>query len=159
MPDLPKYFWLGKGYSLNPTDQYLALQAMRYYRAKDYESDLLVGNYHNGPLSVYIPFGTFGTMAFVAFLGLSLRALYRNYRYGREELKNYNRFLFGFFLSRIIFFVAVFGSFHSDLYILTGIIGLSVALNHGVSQAAAPIRRPVTFRGQLAFGDSRPHPA
>ena len=151
LPDLPKYFWLGKGYSLNPTDLYLSQQAMRYGRAPDYQSDLLVGNYHSGPLSTYIPFGVFGAITFVAFLGLALRALYRNYRYGRDELKSYNRFLFAYFLSRTIFFVAAFGSFHSELYIFTGIMGLSVALNHGVCRQPALVQRPVVFRGRMEF--------
>ncbi len=151
IPSLPKYFWLGKGYSLNPTDLYLSQQAMRYSRAPDYESDLIVGNYHNGPLSIYIPFGIFGTIAFFAFLGLALRALYRNYRYGRDELKIYNRFLFAYFLSRTIFFIVAFGSFHSELYIFTGIMGLSVALNHGVCRKPVSAKRPVVFRGRMEF--------
>lgn len=124
---------------------------MRYSRAPNYESDLLVGNYHNGPLSIYIPFGIFGTIAFFAFLGLALRALYRNYRYGRDELKIYNRFLFAYFLSRTIFFMVAFGSFHSELYIFTGIMGLSVALNHGVCRKPVSAKRPVVFRGRMEF--------
>ena len=151
LPDLPKYFWLGKGYSMNPTDLYLTQQAMRYGRSPDYANDLIVGNYHSGPLSIYIPFGVFGTITFVAFLGLALRALYRNYRYGRDELKFYNRFLFGYFLSRTIFFMVAFGSFHSELYIFTGIMGLSVALNHGVCRQPVLVQRPVVFRGRMEF--------
>jgi len=149
VPHLPDYFWLGKGYAINPTDMYLAQQAGLRGRGDTRDAVIVTGDYHSGPLSVYIPFGFFGSLAFLCFLGTSLRALYLNSHHGVAELRNINRFLFAFFFGKAIFFFAVFGSIASDLYQFTGIIGLSVALNRGVARAPAgastrpvPLKRP-----------------
>lgn len=149
IPQLPNYFWLGKGYAINPTDMYLSQQAMLRGRTDSRETVMLMGDYHSGPLSVYIPFGFFGSLAFLCFLATSIRALYLNAKYGVAELRTINRFLFAFFCGRTIFFFLVFGSIASDCYQFTGIIGLSVALNRGVAKAPArassrpvPLKRP-----------------
>ena len=151
VPEIPQYLWLGKGYSINPTDLYLSEQAQRYHRTTDYDSYALVGNYHSGPLSVIIPFGVFGTLAFLAFLAASFRVLRLNYQYGPRELRIYNRFFLAYFCSKLIYFVVVFGSLFSDLYIFTGLIGFSVALNHGVCRRPVLVQRPVVFRGRMEF--------
>jgi hypothetical protein len=149
IPQLPNYFWLGKGYAMNPTDLYLAQQAALRGRSDSRESVMLTGDYHNGPLSVYIPFGSMGSLALLCFLVTSLRALYFNAKYGVAELRNINRLLFAFFLGKSIFFFVVFGAIASDLFQFSGIIGLGVALNRGVAKAPAvassrtgPLKRP-----------------
>lgn len=148
-PDLPNYLWIGKGYALNPTEIYLADQAARRGKAAGYSGYITTGDYHNGALSVYVPFGSFGMLAFIAFLVVGLRALYRNLRYGPEELRTHNRFFFTFFLAKAIFFFALFGSLASDLYQFTGILGFAVALNHGVHRQPALAAAPqVAFRRQ-----------
>ena len=149
--DLPKYFWLGKGYALNPTDLYLADQAQLRRRTAGHESAVLVGNYHSGPLSVYVPFGIWGSVAFLAFLTVSLRALHLNYLYGSQELRTLNRFLFAFFIGRIIFFFAVFGALASDFYLFTGIVGFSIALNKGICSKPVLVPQPVQFRRDLTL--------
>ena len=151
VPEIPQYFWLGKGYSINPTDLYLAEQAQRYYRTTQYDSFALVGNYHSGPLSLIIPFGVFGVLSFLAFLVAASRVLYLNYCYGSVELRTYNRFFYAYFCSKIIFFFIVFGSLFSDLYVFVGIVGFSVALNNGVCRKPALVQRPVVFRGRMAL--------
>lgn len=151
VPDLPKYFWLGKGYTLNPTDLYLAEQARLRHRVADHESALQAGSYHSGPLTVYVPFGAPGTLAFLIFIAAALRTLYQNYRYGDEQLRTYNRFLFYYFLARVIFFLTAFGDFSGDFYSFTGTVGLSVALNKGVRRKPAPVTRPVVFRGSISM--------
>jgi len=148
-PELPNYFWLGKGYSINPTDLYLAQQAMLRYRVPSYEEALLVGNYHSGPLSIYVPFGSLGSLTFLAFLAVSIRALYLNFRYGREELTIINRFLFSFFCAKTIFFFFFFGAFSTELFLFTGVVGLSVALNKGICQRTVLAQRAVVFHGPL----------
>jgi hypothetical protein len=149
IPQLPNYFWLGKGYAINPTDMYLANQAALRGRADSRESVMLTGDYHSGPLSVYIPFGFFGSLAFLFFLAVSTRALYLNSKYGVAELRNINRFLFAFFLGKAICFFLVFGAIATDLYQFTGVVGLGVALNRGMAKAPAlsatrpvPLKRP-----------------
>jgi hypothetical protein len=160
LPDLPKYFWLGKGYSLNLTDQYLAFEAQRRYRVPNYYTALQAGNYHNGPLSVYVPLGSLGLLAFVALLWVSIRALYLNSRYGAEELRTINRLLFAAFVGRSIFFIFGFGAIAVELYIFTGIVGLSVALNRGICRKpAAPLPAPVRLRGGFVTGGAEPRPA
>lgn len=149
LPDLPKYIWIGKGYALDPTQIYLTHQAELRGRVAGWETTKLVGDYHNGPLSVFVPFGSFGLLAFLAFLGVSLRALLANYRHGDPALKNINRFLYAFFLAKAIFFFAVFGSFHSDLPQLIGPLGLCIALNGGICRKPQTAPRPVVFRGNL----------
>ncbi len=149
LPELPKYFWIGKGYSVNPTDLYLAQQAALRGRAAQHSGSLAAGDYHNGPLSVYIPFGSFGCLAFLAFLGAGLRALSLNYRYGNPALEKTNRFFFAFFLTKIIFFFSVFGSLYSDLPQLVAPLGLCIALNGGICRKPATVSKPVVFRGNL----------
>jgi hypothetical protein len=159
-PDLPKYFWLGKGYSLNVTDQYLAIEAQRRYRVPNYYTALQAGNYHNGPLSIYIPLGSMGLLAFVAFLCVSVRALYLNSRYGPAELRTINQLLFSAFVGRSIFFIVGFGAIAVELYVFTGMLGLSVALNRGICRKpAAPLPAPVRLRGGFVTGGAEARPA
>jgi hypothetical protein len=141
LPDLPKYFWLGKGYSVSPTDLYLTQQSVRRGLSADYESSLLAGDYHSGPLSVYIPFGTPGLLAFLAFLAAGWRVLLANFRYGDSSLRKINTFLLAFFVTRVIFYFFVFGSFSTDLYVFTGTLGFSVALNGYASRKSGPMPR------------------
>jgi hypothetical protein len=135
VPEIPRYFWIGKGYALSPTDVYFTNEATRRGLMKGYEAAALVGDYHSGPLSVLLPFGIFGVIGFVWFLAASIRALFLNYRYGLPELHNINTFLFSYFVARTIFYFVGFGGLSSDLVFFTGIIGLSIAVNHGVARA------------------------
>jgi len=159
VPELPNYFWIGKGYAINPTDLYLVEQAARRGRATAQSAPLVAGDYHSGPLSVYVPFGAGGSLAFLAFVFLGLRALYRNYCYGAEELRGLNRFLFAYFAARLIFFLGVFGGFAADMYQFTGVLGLSVALNHGVCRKPTPAEQRVPFRKSVGGSSALPEPA
>ena len=134
LPTVPQYFWIGKGYAINPSDLYLAEEAAKRGLAKDYEMSLIAGDYHSGPLSVLIPFGIFGLLGFAAFLVAGGRVMYRNYRYGDPALHRINVFLLGYFIARVIFYLFLFGAFHSDLALFVGLIGLSIALNGGMSK-------------------------
>ena len=99
----------------------------------------MAGDYHNGPLSVVIPLGIWGLLAFAWFLVAGARVLYANYRYGNPGLRTINRFLFAYFLVRIFFFIAVFGSFYTEFSIFTGLVGFGLSLNGGVTrQSPAP---------------------
>jgi len=141
VPELPKYFWLGKGYALDPTELYLTQHAIIRGLAKNYEQALRAGTYHNGPLTVYIPLGIFGLLAFVLFVLASCRALYYNYRYGDPELQTANTLLFSVFVARTLFFFFVFGDLPTDLPTFTGLIGFGLALNGGIKKPA-PVRLP-----------------
>ena len=135
LPQLPKYMVLGKGYVIDPTDMYLTLESTRRGFAHPYENAIVAGDYHNGALSVYVPFGSFGVLAFLLFLFTGTRLLYRNFRYGSPELKQINTFLISYFIARIVVFFFVFGSLSTDLFHFTGLVGLSIALNGGEHKA------------------------
>jgi hypothetical protein len=146
IPEIPQYLLVGKGYTFS------ALEQAQMGRA-DMEAVELVGNYHNGPLSVLLPFGMFGAIAFLWLMVAAIRVLYHNYRFGDPAYQNINTFLFAYFVARFIFFLAVFGSLDSDLPLFLGLLGLSISINGGVAKpAVAPQPEPV-------FTRFNPHPS
>jgi O-antigen ligase len=136
--EVPQYFWIGKGYAINPTDLYFAQESWRRGLAKDYEGAVVAGDYHSGPLSILIPFGIFGMIGFLWFIIVCIRVLYRQYLSSDEKLKNINTFLLSYFVARVIFYFVGFGAFNSDLWLFTGLIGLSIAVNGVPKPALSP---------------------
>lgn len=148
VPEIPQYLLLGKGYALNAKEMEMMSDLEKAGRGTSMDVALLAGDYHSGPLTVIISFGIFGALAFIWFLAASLRVLYRNYRYGEPALRNLNTLLLAYFAARVVFFFFVFGSFHTDLFLFTGIIGLSVSLNGGVARLEV-VSESETASGQL----------
>jgi hypothetical protein len=136
IPEIPKYLILGKGYSFNGTDYYLTEEAVRRGMYASYEDILISGNYHNGILTVLIPFGIFGFGAFLWFCAAAFRVLRNNLRYGDPDLRLANTFLLSYFLARFVFYIVFYGQFDSDLMHFTGTLGLSIALNGGMRTRA-----------------------
>jgi hypothetical protein len=155
IPDIPMYLWLGKGYALDPKDMYFSqVQISRRIDAA-YEGSMVTGDYHNGPLSLIIPFGIWGVLAFGWFLVAATRLLWRNYKYGDPEIVNINRFLLVAFIVQTVFFFGVFGAFYVDLAKFVGIVGLSIAMNHGVAgpvTAPAFVPEPIDPEPEPTFG-------
>jgi len=137
LPEVPRYLWIGKGYAINPTDLFLAEESARRGIGKPYEGILIGGDYHNGPLSLIIPFGLPGVLAFVCVLIAGGRALYKNWKLKDPALHNINTLLLSLFVTKLIFFVVVFGAFFTDLVIFLGFFGLSIAIN-GVRPQSQP---------------------
>lgn len=131
-PDVAKHFWVGKGYTASASQYYLTQQATRYGMAEDFELSLIAGDYHNGLLSILIPFGIFGVIAFLAFLWAGFRVLRYNFRNGSAGLKILNTFLLSSFIVRAMFFFVVYGAISSDILAFVGLVGFSVAINNGV---------------------------
>ena len=104
---------------------------------QNYETAMIAGDFHSGPLSVLIGFGLPGTVAFVGFLFASWRVMRSNFQRGPPELRRINTFLYAYFLCRVVFFFAVFGDFASDMAHFAGIVGISVALNGDGQNRAA----------------------
>ena len=128
--EVPIHFFRGKGFSYSGNDVYMAQHNMRYFGAHaSSEWAAISGDYHNGPLSLLIPFGIYGLLGFMWLIAAGALYLYKNYRYGIPELKIINAFLFSYFVAKSIFFFSIFGSITFELYVFTGILGLSVALN------------------------------
>ncbi|MBI3415078.1 MAG: hypothetical protein HY043_07130 [Verrucomicrobia bacterium] len=136
LPDVPKYLLLGKGFAYSGTDFTLTSEAMRRGLYTAYEDTMIAGNYHQGALTLLIPFGIFGFLAFLWFCVSGLRVLYLNYRYGEAHLKLVNTFLLPYFCARLLFYLTIYGQFDLDFVIFTGTVGMSVALNGGVRSFA-----------------------
>ena len=137
IPQIPQYLLIGKGYAFSGTEQQMARGGL--------ESTEMVGNYHNGPLSVILPFGIFGAIAFVWLLVAGIRVVYRNYQFGDPAYHHINKFLFVYFVVRVILFFVVFGALSSDLPMFLGLLGLSISLNGGVAQPVVVPSHTVEF--------------
>jgi hypothetical protein len=142
-PDIPKYLLIGKGYAIDPVDLYLTYRAAESGLVENYEGAMLAGDYHNGPLSVLIPFGIFGTIAFLWLLGAGTKVLYCNFRYGDPRLQLINTFFLAYFLTQCLCFFFVFGALSTQLKLFLGVLGLSVSFNGGVSRKKASKAMPV----------------
>ena len=153
LPDIPKYFWLGKGLGIDVDELASYYEFGSNQVGGQVGGGLAVaGDYHNGPLSLIIQFGVWGAIGFLWFLAASMKVLWANYKYGDPEIKRMNTFLVAYFIAKIIMFFLVFGSFYSDMMIFTGIMGFSVSLNAGVAKPV-PVERP-----KVAFQRFRPLP-
>jgi O-antigen ligase len=158
-PEVPKSLMLGQGYSVSGAElEMVATRRTAGTFGEDFGGAALAGDYHNGPLSVLVPFGIWGALGFLWFLIAGLRALYRNYRYGDPQLRVVNAFLLASFLATTCLFFFIFGSLYGDMMKYAGIVGLSVTLNGGVRQPVtvpmAEEEKPVSFASVLP----RPRP-
>jgi hypothetical protein len=139
--DTPKYLIIGKGYSIDPTDMFLTTEAIRMGMIPSYEEAMLAGDYHSGPLSVLIPFGIPGALAFLWVLAAGGWVLYSNHRYGDARLRRINTLLLSYYLAYCVSFFFIFGAFNTQMFIFLGAAGLSVSLNGGVRRPSAPKRK------------------
>jgi len=139
LPEVPRYLLKGKGYTFGANEMYETRDAVFSRFDPGYVGAIATGDYHNGPLSVIMPFGIAGAIGFVWFLAAALRYLHWNYRYGDASLKQVNTFLLAAFAAKTLYFLAVFGGLHTDLFWFTGLIGFSVSLN---GQPSARVEEP-----------------
>jgi hypothetical protein len=139
LPEVPVYFWFGKGLGIDAHEMELTTELSRRLLISTQELAMLGGDYHNGPMTVLIPFGVWGLIGWLWFIVAAIRALYLNFRYGDPELKQINTLILAFFLARTIVFFAVFGNFYSEAVDFLGLIGLSLSLNHGIRKRAKSI--------------------
>jgi hypothetical protein len=145
LPQIPRYLLVGKGYVVSASE----MQSM----GRSLEATETIGDYHNGPLSVILPFGIFGAIAFVWLLVAGIRVVYQNYQFGDPAYHHVNTFLFAWFVVKVLFFFTVFGSLHSDLPSFLGLLALSVSLNGGVA-------RPVVVpQPKIVFNRFKLHPS
>jgi O-antigen ligase len=139
-PEVPKHLFRGKGWGIDARDFVTAIDMGDPLNQQ--AGTLLAGDYHNGPLSVLIPFGLYGAIALAWFLFAGLRVLYRNWKFGDPALRNVNTLLLAVFAARAIWFWSFFGSLHSDMASLLGALGLSVALNGTEAASLARADQP-----------------
>lgn len=145
--EIPRYFWFGKGMGVDAQEMASTVAIGGRGGLASDESFLLVQNFHNGPLSVIIPLGIWGVIGWLWLVIAILRALYKNYRYGDEELKGINTFFLAYFIMHVSTFLIVFGHFPLTYPVWIGIIGLSLCLNHGICEPALePAPEPVPLQ-------------
>ncbi len=142
LPQVPKYLIKGKGYAIDPGDLFLAQQSAHRGFAIQAAASVVAGDYHNGPLSIVIPFGIFGLIGFIWLVMASLRVLYYHYRFGDPAFHKVNTFLLAGFVAKILIFVLIFGGLSSDLYVFLGLTGLSISLNGAPQTATEPEAYP-----------------
>jgi O-antigen ligase len=129
VPDVPKYLLKGKGYAIDPQELNLDFESISRGFAEGSKAAATSGKFHNGPLSILIPFGIYGLIGFLWLIFAGLSVLYRNYKTGDSRLQNVNTFLLGYYIVKAVFFVFLFGAIESDLYVFVGILGMSLAIN------------------------------
>jgi len=149
LPEVPKYLLKGKGYSYSADDLFMTQMEGTRAGTVSYQAAAFAGDYHNGPLSVIIPFGAAGMLAFVWLLFAGSRFLYSVYREGPPELRGINRFILALFLARVLLFFFIFGSLTNDLFHFAGLLGFSVALNRA-AQRPLEIAEPDVARSEVA---------
>jgi hypothetical protein len=144
LPQVPSHLLLGKGYAISQADYQMMGRSASLHSIDVGEQALaLSGDYHNGPLSVILPFGIWGVIAFLWFLIAGVWALHHNRRYGDPALQTVNTLLLAAFLTKVVFFFVIFGSLSSDILGFAGYLGLSVSLNGGICRPArAPAVTP-----------------
>lgn len=140
MPQVPRYLLKGKGYAIDPNELIMTMESTARGYGSSAGTAKAAGDYHNGPLSVLIPFGIWGAAAFLWFIVASIRYLYGNYRRGDPGLRTVNTLLLSLFVARTVFFLLIFGVFSSNLAVFVGILGFAVALNYR-SQEETTFRR------------------
>jgi hypothetical protein len=157
LPLIPPHLLLGKGYAISMEDWQMMGTDVAFRTVDASQQGLaLAGDYHSGPLSVIIPFGIWGAMAFLWLLIAGAWAMYSNYRYGDESLRTINTFLWVSCVLFIFRFFFIFGGLNSDMMVLAGMIGLSVALNGGVRR---PAPQPVQAQPPMVYpAKILPHP-
>ncbi len=167
LPQVPQYLLLGKGLGIKPSDfnemmgtgSVLGAAASKFDPGEDPLA--LSYDYHNGPLSVIIPFGIWGCIVVLWFLAAGLRVTYRNFKHGDPVLQTINTFLFVDFAIHTFQFLFMGGALTGDTATFASILGLSVAFNGGVCQPAPqPVPTRQAFPGPRGgLPGSRPRPA
>lgn len=154
LPQVPQYLLLGKGYGMTEDDLFVGRQAA-HPGFEEQMGSTLAGDYHNGPLSIVIPFGIWGVAAFLWFTLAALKVLYRNYKYGDESLRFINTFLLAAYLVRLFMFLFIVGGFGSDMMYFVGLVGFGISVNGGMARRPAPAELPEKVR---SFASVIPRP-
>jgi hypothetical protein len=139
IPQIPQYLLLGKGYAISAAD--FALTQNEALTTTEFGTEV-AGDYHNGPLSVIMPFGIPGVLAFVWVLIAGLKVLRQNLQYGDPAFAQINRLLFSLFAAKIVFFFLIFGGFAIDLAYFVGLVGLSICINQGIAERVLAAPQP-----------------
>jgi hypothetical protein len=153
VPEIPKYLFAGKGYALDPREIPETDPAFKRGTSdQNWSGALVSGDYHNGPLTIIIPFGIYGGVAFVWFIVACHRLLWRYLKTGPPSLRNINALILAVFAARAFEFFFIFGALYSDIASFAGLIGLSVALNAAVPVPATDVSETAELESDLNRG-------
>ena len=155
LPQVPQYLLLGKGYAFSAETFNESMGSNATFgHVIDASQDPLAlsSDFHNGPLSVVIPFGIWGALGWLWYLAAGYWVVWRNYKYGDPGLRQINIFFFAFFICKVFGFLFIFGAFPEDVGNFGGLIGLSIAFNHGVmGPRPVPKANPAFARPRMDF--------
>ena len=155
LPEVPKYLMLGKGYAFSAEtfNESMGRNATFQKIIDPSQNPLaLSSDFHSGPLSVVITFGIWGVLVWLWYWAAGFRVVWRNYHYGDPALRHLNLMLYALFVARVFGFLFIFGGVVEDVAAFAGIIGLSLALNHGVSGPKPQAKvSPVATNPRLAI--------
>jgi hypothetical protein len=140
LPEVPQHLFRGKGWGVDSRDYLSTLQMGD--PTDPLAGTIMAGDFHNGPLSVLLPFGLYGAIAITWFLAAGLRVVHRNWKFGDPALHQVNALLLAMFAAKVIWFFCFFGSLHSDMAGFLGLLGLSVALNGAEAYSLARADQP-----------------
>ncbi len=137
--ELPEYWLIGKGLAFLPNE------SVGFAISDYYEWAIRTRNYHNGPLSILIVFGAPGLFAFLGFIYASFRRHYRITRKNWESfyLSHFHKVLLSFFITRVLFFLFIFGDAHKSIprmFFVVAILEGLVASDSYLRQES-PVRR------------------
>jgi hypothetical protein len=159
LPQIPGYLLLGKGYNINPLDyEFVMGPEASIQSAAENDPLALAEDFHNGPISVLIPFGIWGAIAFLWFIAAGIWVAYRNYRHGDPTLKTINSLLLAAFAARVIMFLIVGGDLSVDMMMFCGLLGLNVSFNGGVARRTRAGRPAPQPRETRSFNRISPTP-
>ncbi|MGO8837776.1 MAG: O-antigen ligase family protein [Limisphaerales bacterium] len=139
LPQVPKYLLLGKGYAFSRED-FEVMGTDTAFSSVDAGQQALAlsADYHNGILSVVLPFGLWGLICYVWFMVAGLWVLYCNWKHGDPALQTLNLILFALCLQDFLGFASCVSGLPLNISspIWAGYVGLSVAMNNGVCRSA-----------------------
>jgi hypothetical protein len=151
LPQVRSNLLLGKGYAISMEDyEFMGYDTAFHSLDPSQQGLALSGDYHSGPLSVVLPLGIWGVIAFLWLMLAGLRVMYCNFRHGDESLRTVNAYLWAYYLYSSFRFLFIFGGLNGDMLVFASTIGFSIALNGGVCR---PAPQPVQARQPMV------HPA
>ena len=155
LPEVPKYLMLGKGFSFTAATFNESMGRNATFQKNISAADnplALSSDFHSGPLSVVLSFGLWGVLAWLWYWAAGFWVVWRNYHDGDPALRHLNLMLYASFIAKMFGFLFIFGGIVEDVGGFAGIIGLSLALNHGVMRPKLqPKAKPAAANARLSI--------
>jgi hypothetical protein len=155
LPEVPKYLMLGKGFSFTAATFNESMGRNATFQKTISAADnplALSSDFHSGPLSVVLSFGLWGVLAWLWYWAAGFWVVWRNYHDGDPALRHLNLMLYASFIAKMFGFLFIFGGIVEDVGGFAGIIGLSLALNHGVMRPKLqPKAKPAAANARLSI--------